>query len=128
MSKRIIVLLIIGLCASVPPADLARADPPCDFNGTECEGMVLRRAGKRFSGAVGDPQGACMDSRPVLLKKKRDGVDRIKAYNSTDVDGEFGLDVRTHWHGVFYAVAPEWDVPQTSISCGSRTSNRVRLE
>ena len=107
-------------------------DPPCAFNGTNCDGMVLRYQGStgRLLGAVGDRED-CMAYRSILVKKKRDGRDRLMAHDQTDAVGEWQMKVPTRWRARFYSVAPKWTTIEadygTETICQRRESRAVRL-
>ena len=102
-------------------------DPSCLFNETGCNGMVLHKDGRWLTGAIGELPEACMDGRPILIKKQREGRDAIKTYGQSDSDGDFRVLIKDRWKGKFYAVGPKWSVPQSDVTCERKVSNIVRI-
>ena len=119
-------------CASEADDSEGHGDPPCAFNGTDCDGMVIRYRPDRdlLAGAVG-ASSACMAGRPILLKKARDGEDRIMRMVQTDGMGEWSTPAPDRWSGRFYAVAQGWTIYDDSGAAGEyckrRVSQRVRI-
>ena len=105
-------------------------DPPCAFNGTGCDGIVLSFHQDRegLVGAVGDRQ-ECMEFRSILLKKRRSGPDPIVSHVQTTRTGSFEKQVPRRWRGRYYAVAPNWKTSDAEtgeeVLCSKRVSKAV---
>lgn len=101
--------------------------PLCTLNGAHCDGIILHKDRGWLTGAIGDQPSACMNGRPILIKKQREGRDAIKTYDQSNPDGYFRVLIKDRWKGKFYAVGPKWNVPQSEDTCGRKISNIVRI-
>ena len=119
-------------CGDAGDSSEGHGDPPCAFNGTNCNGMVLRyeEGSDRLVGAIGD-RNDCMAYRSVLIKKKRDGRDLIVAHVQTDESGGWSRFVPSLWRGRYYSVAPRWKTTDSQsgaeLTCIRRESRSVRI-
>ena len=127
------------LCSGDPCAEVASAviaidrwdsDPRCLYNGTNCDGAVLSRfESRRLFMAVGAQVAGCMEGRPVLLKREKDGRDEIVVMEQTRSEGEGSIPIRKTWDGRFYIVAPPWRVttPDGPVTCNRERSRPLRI-
>jgi len=103
-------------------------DPVCAFNGTNCDGIVLRKSGAgRYLAAIGQWPEECMAHRPMLVKKRRDGRDPVVRFLQSDAGGEAYFEPPRRWHGRYYNVVPRWQVERddSMIECPRRKSGPV---